>query len=230
MAAFIGPLISGVVSLITSLNNPSNQAAQGNVTEQKQEQGEQSQEYQNMMQIFGQLQPFFEQYMSQGSPILNQVQQGSAAQLARSFGGQQGQAREALRAQGYGSAPSGTEAGMMGDMATGEATASSQQYLQNLLANENMKFQAASGLQGLGSMMKPSTVPYIQNQPMSNQGAGIGMLGTALQNLISGSSSSSSGTSGGASNGTVFSPSGVMTSGYFNPGATGGYGSEDTMG
>jgi hypothetical protein len=110
--------------------------------------------------IFDQLQPFFSQYMQQGSPFLGQQQRAGAEQNAQQFSNAAGQVRGQMQTSGLGYGPSGTTAAAMSGLGTQAAQQGSSTYLQNLLNNENLKFQAAQGLQGIGQMAGQG-----QNQP-----------------------------------------------------------------
>jgi hypothetical protein len=74
----------------------------------------------------------------------------------------------------------------LGGMSSAAANNASGNYLQNLLANENMKFQAAQGLGGVTSMLKPgqpgSTNLSTQSQP-SGLGGAVQNAGNSLGNI-----------------------------------------------
>ncbi len=178
-----GGAVAGGIGALKS-GNASSRAADADVALLNQEKQQQAQEYANMMALFSKLSPFFEQYMGTGSPILSKVLTGGAQGLTQQFAGKRGQALNQLRATGYGAAPSGVSAGMLGDMATEEASAGSNMLLENLLANESMKFQAANGMEGLTQIMKPGQVQPVTNLPLNTTGTGYQAIANALQTLL----------------------------------------------
>jgi hypothetical protein len=99
---------------------------------------------------------FFKQLMNLGSPYYKEQQRASFEQ-----GTQQGQnaaanANQRLNASGYGYAPSGLQAGVLGQEATGQAQNLSQMFLQNLFQNENLQAQGAQGLSQLAALFNPA--------------------------------------------------------------------------
>ena len=143
------------------------------------------QELANKQQIFGQLQPFFSQYLDKGSPFLQNIQRAGAEQNAQQFGNAAGQVRSQMGTSGLGYGPSGTTAATLGQLGTQEAQSSANSYLQNLLQNEQVKFQAAQGMNSLGQMFSgQNTVGQTPQPVQTTTGSSVGALGTALQNLL----------------------------------------------
>lgn len=118
------------------------------------------QELADRQQIFKQLVSFLSPYLQQGSPFLQNIQSAAAGQNAQQFNNAAGQFRQQIGQAGTGYGPSGTMASGLAQLGQGAAQTGAANYLQNLLNNEAIKFQAASGLQGAGTMAGAS-----QNQP-----------------------------------------------------------------
>src|SRR5216684_1884062 len=152
---------------------------------------ENAQEFSQMEQLFQTLTPFFEQYMGKGSPILNQVQAGAAQDTQHQFDAASAETRQKVNAQGYGGADSGTAAGAEGDLEAARATVASGTFLQNLLANEAVKFQSANSLKEMMSTLKPNQQPPANptptTSPFSAIGEGITKIAGALPPKSSGS-------------------------------------------
>jgi hypothetical protein len=143
------------------------------------------QELARKQQIFGQLQPFFSQYLQQGSPFLQNIQRAGAEQNAQQFGNAAGRVRNQIQTSGLGYGPSGTTAAILGQMGTEEAQSSANSFLSNLLQNEQVKFQAAQGLNSLGQMFSGQNTVGATPQPVqSTIGSSVGALGTSLGNLL----------------------------------------------
>lgn len=175
---FLIPLIAGLAGLIPSIESSGAAQKGANLQDQIAES-----ELRAKQGIADQLLPFFQQYMLSGSPYLSMTQQGAANQNAEQFGNAAGQLRGQMQTSGLGYGPSGTTAAAVGQLGTEAAKQSSQNYLQNLLNNEQMKFQAAQGMQGVGNMFSGIAMPT--NQLTQNSiGSSVGALGQALQNLI----------------------------------------------
>lgn len=132
--------------------------------------------------IYQQLEPFFSQYLKQGSPFLQQQQAASAQQTAQQYGNEAGQFRNQMQTAGLGFGPSGATAAGLGGIATNAASTGASNYLQNLLNNEQVKFQAAQGISGLGQ--GPQINPTPGQYPISPIPGAIGSFGTALGNLL----------------------------------------------
>jgi hypothetical protein len=140
--------------------------------------------------VFDQLLPFFQQYMGQGSPFLSQIQRASAEQNAQQFNNAAGTMRNQVQASGMGYGPSAATAAGVGGLGAQAAATSSSDYLTNLLNNENLKFQAAQGVQGAGNMMAGINQPNVSSQiPYTSTGSNIFGLSQALQNLLKGNNS-----------------------------------------
>lgn len=146
------------------------------------------QEMADKQKIFDLLQPFFQQYLGKGSPFLSMMQRAGAEQNAQQFSNAAGQVRSTMGTSGLGFGPSGATAAAVGEVGTEAAKNASSTYLQNLLNNEQLKFQAAQGLNSLGGMAGSS-----QNQPNvgvnlqpQSTGSSIFGLSQALQSLIKG--------------------------------------------
>lgn len=143
------------------------------------------QEQADKQKIFDQLVPFFSSYLSSGSPFLNQIQRAGAEQNATQFNNAAGQLRSQMNTSGFGFGPSGTTAAALGGLGAESARGSTDTFLQNLLANEQIKFQAAQGLQGAGSMAgSPQNQPNVsvQLQPQT-LGSSIYGLGQTLNQI-----------------------------------------------
>src|SRR5579864_3314104 len=136
-------------------------------------------------QIFQQLQPFFSQYLQQGSPYLQNIQRAGAEQNAQQFGNAAGNLRQTMQTSGLGYGPSGTTAAAMGQLGQGAAQSSANSYLQNLLNNEQVKFQAAQGLGGLGNMYNGQNTVGQPPAPTANTiGSSVNAFGQSVNNLI----------------------------------------------
>jgi hypothetical protein len=143
------------------------------------------QELARKQQIFQQLQPFYSQYMQQGSPFLQNIQRAGAEQNAQQFGNAAGQLRGQMQTSGLGYGPSGTTAAALGQLGQGEAQSSANSYLQNLLNNEQIKFQAAQGLGGLGNMFNQQNTVGQPPAPTQNTiGSSVNAFGQSINNLV----------------------------------------------
>lgn len=169
------------------------------------------QEMQDKQQIFSQLAPFFSQYLQQGNPFLQQIQRAGAEQNAQQFNNAAGNLRQTMQTSGLGYGPSGTTAAALGGLGTQAAQQGSQSYLQNLLANEQLKFQAAQGLQGIGQMAGSSqNQPNVSAQlPYQSLGTGLAGLGQILSGL-SGSNGGKQQTPAGGNMGDILLQSGTF--------------------
>lgn len=142
------------------------------------------QELANKQKIFQQLQPFFAQYLQQGSPFLQNIQAAAAGQNAQQYSNAAGNLRQTMQTSGMGYGPSGTTAAALGQLGTQSAQSASSNYLQNLLNNEQVKFQAAQGLTGIGNMMSNQNVVGQTPQPVNSQvGSSVNAFGQVLNNL-----------------------------------------------
>ena len=141
------------------------------------------QELNQKTSIANSLIPFFQQYMQQGNPFLNLLQQSQAGQNAQQFGNAAGQLRGQMQTSGLGYGPSGTTAAALGQLGQAGAQQSSSDYLKNLLASEQQKFNAAQGMQGVGNMFSGIAMPTNQ-LTQSSVGSSIGALGQGLAGLL----------------------------------------------
>lgn len=183
MAAII-PAIIGLLGSVLGIGesaSTSNAAKQAAATNTQIAQTELA----NKSQIFQQLAPFFSQYLQQGSPFLQNMQAQGAGQNAQQYGNAAGELRQTMGTSGLGYGPSGTTAAALGQLGQGEAQNSASTYLQNLLNNEQVKFQAAQGLGGLGQMMSSQNTVGATPQPVqTTTGSSVFAGGQALQNLL----------------------------------------------
>lgn len=178
----------------------------------------------------------FLKYLQQGSPYLKDMQRQVAETVARGSQNAGADAAQRLAQRGYGYAPTGAGAAMQGDIARGETETLADKWLQNLLANEQMKFNAAgaygsakrgaiSGLQSnvdryLNEMghFNPSAPIASSSNIVNNPrgGGGIGAaIGGALSGLDAGLQNAGFGSSGGSSAPRQVPPS---TGNYSPPG------------
>lgn len=112
-------------------------------------------------EMFGLAQPagnFFNTLMNLGSPYYQQQQRASWEQGVGQGNDAAAQARQQLKAQGYGATPSGANAAMMGGMATGMSGNLAMTFLQNLFNNSQMQVAGAQGLSQLASLFNPSSM------------------------------------------------------------------------
>lgn len=165
------------------------------------------QELADKQKIFEQLQPFFSQYLQQGSPYLQNIQRAGAEQNAQQFSNAAGQLRQTMGQSGLGYGPSGTTAAALGQLGGQQATSSANSYLQNLLNNEQVKFQASQGLSGIGNMMsgqnQATQVGATPLPPQNNIGSSIAALGQVLAGLNKPGGGSQPNSAGGTDTQTV---------------------------
>lgn len=165
------------------------------------------QELQDKQKIFNQLQPFYSPYLEQGSPYLQNIQRAGAEQNAQQGSQAAGQLRQGMQETGLGYGPSGTTAAALGQLGQAGAQQSANTYLSNLLNNEQVKFQAAQGLSGIGNMMSQQNTVGATPQPVqSTVGSSVNAFGQSLQNLFGQNNTNS----GAAAPGT-FNPFGFGT-------------------
>jgi hypothetical protein len=132
----------------------------------------------------GQLDKFLQPFMDQGSPYYKQQQAEMFNQLNQQFRNQSGQAESRLNQQGFGQAPSGLQAALAGEMGQQQAQSQASSWLQQLLNNQQLQFQAA-GMKGQElQAFSPGQIhlPGQQAEPglPSAISAGLGNLGQAL--------------------------------------------------
>lgn len=130
---------------------------------------------------------FFNTLMNLGSPYYQQKQAESFNQGVQQNQNAAAQARQGLQAQGYGYAPSGATAAMLGGMNQAGAQSLSEQYLQNLFQNENLQAQGAQGLSQLAAMFNPSSLFGNVSTPGSTQGPAAAEQAAAVIGSIFGS-------------------------------------------
>lgn len=150
------------------------------------------------------LNPFYDQYLKEGSPLLAQRQRAASEQIGEEGSRASRAATQKIGQAGYGFAPSGLAAGVQGDIARSTARSSADAYLTNLLENENFKFQAAEGKERM----------YGASMQAFNPGSLSGFLGggeQAAANVDAGTSQMFSGIAGGIS-GLFQKPQSNMTS------------------
>lgn len=143
---------------------------------------------------------FFKTLMNLGSPYYKEQQRASFEQGTNQANNAAAQSAQRLNASGYGAAPSGLQAAMLGQQATGQAQNLSQLFLQNLFQNENLQLQGAQGLGSLASLFNPAallgeTNPNIQ-QPQNTAAQLMGSIGQ-LAGGIFGAGGIPTGTGGG---------------------------------
>jgi hypothetical protein len=144
------------------------------------------QEMADKQAAFKQLTDFFAPYLKEGSPFLQMIQRSAAETNATGANNAAGAVRGGVERSGMGYGPSGTEAAALGGVATEAAKTGSSNYLQNLLANEQVKFQAAQGIQGAGQMVgSPQNQPNVSAQlPYQSTGSGLTGLAQVLQGIL----------------------------------------------
>ena len=151
--------------LLGSKSNPAK--AQNQLFQQEAQQGAQDQP--QFLANEDALSSFFQKYMQSGSPFLKNIQAASAGQNAKQYSDAAGQVRGQLQQAGMGYGPSGTLGATLGGMSSAEANNASSNYLQNLLTNEQLKFQAANGLSTVAGQLKPGQ-PASVNGPVTTSG------------------------------------------------------------
>lgn len=148
------------------------------------------QEQADKQQTFKQLTDFFTPYLSSGSPFLANIQRAGAETNATGANNAAGTFRSEMGSSGVGYGPSGSTAAGLAGIGSNAASTGSSNYLANLLQNEQVKFQAAQGINAAGTMAGST-----QNQPnvsaqLPNNSLGSGLTGLAqiLKGLTGGSS------------------------------------------
>jgi hypothetical protein len=216
------PIIAGVAAIagISSQNKQQKLQQQG-LSEQDQIA---NQEMQDKQQIFKQLTDFFTPYTQSGSPFLQNIQSQAAGANAQQGNNAAGTFRQQMGQTGLGYGPSGATASGLANLGAQQAQGGAANYLANLLNNEQIKFQAASGLNTAGQMAGAS-----QNQPNvsvglqpANTASAIGGLGGVLGSLTGGGSSPLPGSQGGGSLPLNTAPFNPLTPGAGTP-TTGGW-------
>jgi hypothetical protein len=131
---------------------------------------------------------FYAPYTKEGSPFLDKIQSSSAGRTAEDTNNAAGTFRSEMTGTGTGFGPSGSTASGLAKIGAESSATSSSNYLANLLANEQIKFQAQNGLLEAGKMAgstqnQPSVSANLQ--PASTTGA-VGAAGNALGDLFGG--------------------------------------------
>lgn len=181
----------------------------------QQELSQMQQMFPQFMSQLNQLQGFYSPYMQNGSPFLGQIQRAGAEQNAQQYNNMAGQFRQQMGQSGLGYGPSGTTAAGLGGMSAAAAQGGATNYLNNLLANENLKFQAAQGLNSVAGMMRPGQPATTQlgytpsGLPGAIQGAGNALSGINWNQVFGGGSSTPT-----QQMGNVFSGVGPTTGGF----------------
>jgi hypothetical protein len=192
------------------------------------------QELAGKQQAFNQEESFYSPYLKSGSPFLANMQTASAQQNQNQFGQAAGQLRNTMQTNGLGYGPSGSTAAALGGMAGQSAATGAGDYLQNLLNNEQVKFQAAQGINSAGQMIGSSqNQPNVSAQlPQASLAGSIGASGNTLAGAINNASNNNTANNAGTlplgTTGTALS-SGLGLPGVGGTGApaTGGYGGDE---
>jgi hypothetical protein len=155
------------------------------------------QDQRNLMDQYAKLQQqygtdaanFYLQYMAKGNPFLSNLLSQHFGQIQQQYGNQQGLLSQKLAASGYGAAPSGLAAASAGDLSRAEAGTQSESWLNDMLQNEQIKFQAAQGLGGIANMFQPGQFalhrfsnPQVPQSPWTQVP---GAIGQGLSGLLS---------------------------------------------
>lgn len=109
-----------------------------------------------MGQYGGDAAGYYKQLMDLGSPFYKQKQQEAFQQGNQQNQNAMSMANQQLNASGYGAAPSGARAAMVGGMNQQGAQSMAEQYLQNLFQNENLQTQGAQGMASMASLFNPT--------------------------------------------------------------------------
>lgn len=144
------------------------------------------QEMRDKQQAFQQLINFLTPYLKSGSPFLQNIQSAAAGQNAQQTNDAAGTFRSEMGATGTGFGPSGSTAAGLARIGSNAASMGASNYLQNLLNNEQIKFQAAKGIQDAGSMAGSSqNQPSVSTQlPAANTASSVGALGNVLASAV----------------------------------------------
>lgn len=141
---------------------------------------------------------FYTPYTKTGSPFLAQQQTASADTNATNTNAAAGTFRSEMGSSGLGFGPSGSTASGLAKIGSDSATTAGSNYLQNLLANEQIKFQAENGLIEAGKMAgAPQNQPSVSTQIPA--GSTTGAIGAAGQTLAGVNPTSSGNNSSGFS-------------------------------
>jgi hypothetical protein len=140
------------------------------------------QEMADKQKAFDQAQAFYTPYTKSGSPYLTQIQSAAAGQNAQQTNNAAGTFRSEMDQRGTGFGPSGSTAGGLAQIGSSAASTGANNYLANLLQNEQVKFQAQQGLTTAGQMAgAPQNQPSVSTQiPAGSTTGAIGAAGQAL--------------------------------------------------
>lgn len=142
---------------------------------------------------------FFKQLMDLGSPYYQQQQRASLESGVNQGQNAAATANQRINAAGYGYAPSGLQAGVLGQEATGQAQNLSQMFLQNLFQNENMQALGAQGLSQFANLFNPANLTGQQTSTSyQTQPTFASQFGQIMQGLFG-----QGGASGGAATGAT---------------------------
>lgn len=185
---FLLPILPALIAGTGAVGGLIEGAQAGNRQQKALTQQEQiaQQEMADKQQIFDLLKPFFQQYLGAGSPFLSMIQRAGAEQNAQQFNNAAGQVRSTMQPTGLGFGPSGATAAAIGEVGTESAKNASSTFLQNLLNNEQLKFQAAQGLNATGQMAGSSqNQPNVGVQlPFQSTGSSLFGLSQVLQSIL----------------------------------------------
>jgi hypothetical protein len=184
------PIIStilGIAAVASSVAGVAEQHSQQG-TQQKALQDQNAiaqQEMADKQKVFNEDQAFYTPYTQSGSPFLQNIQSSAAGQNAQQGNNAAGTFRQQMGQTGLGYGPSGSTAAGLAQIGQGQAASGASNYLQNLLNNEQIKFQAQQGLNAAGTMAGSS-----QNQPNvgttlqpASTASSVGALGQTLNGL-----------------------------------------------
>lgn len=145
------------------------------------------QEMADKQQVFNQDEAFYTPYTKSGSPFLQNIQSAAAGQAAQQGNNAAGTFRQQADQSGLGYGPSGSRASGLAAIGASQAQSGATNYLQNLLNNEAIKFQAQQGLNAAGTMAGST-----QNQPNvgttlppANGFSSLGALGQTINSATS---------------------------------------------
>lgn len=147
------------------------------------------QELADKQQVFNQDEAFYTPYTKSGSPFLQNIQSAAAGQAAQQGNNAAGTFRQQADQSGLGYGPSGARAAGLAGIGASQAASGASNYLQNLLANEQIKFQAQQGLNAAGTLAgSPQNQPNVGTTlPPANGFSSLGALGQTINSATSGS-------------------------------------------
>lgn len=130
---------------------------------------------QNMFSAGGPSMDFFKQLMDPNSPFAKFMQRSTWEQGVKQSSDAGAQARQGIRASGYGYTPSGVEAASMGNMSRGMSSDLITNFMSNLF---QMPVEGAKGLMQLMQLFNPAQLTGQQTQTGNMQ-----QTPTFMQNL-----------------------------------------------